>query len=126
MKTFLKTAGGVLFSWKFMLNLLVILIITCWVPLLSQTVEMRDGAGNLMQQATNTFRAYQSWWTVVRLAPGWKGHLNAVGLHLGLCFAITFAVWMVRSYSLRNLPEETVKTSKSDKGQVIQESPERE
>ena len=114
MKTLLKTAARVLLSWQFILNLLVILLITCWVPLLSQTVEMRDADGNLMQQTTNTFRAYQSWWTVVRLAPGWKGHLSAVGMHFGLCFAITFGVWVLRMQSFGKTPEEPVITDDTD------------
>jgi hypothetical protein len=114
MKTLLKTAARVLLSWQFILNLLVILLITCWVPLLSQTVEMRDADGNLMQQTTNTFRAYQSWWTVVRLAPGWKGHLSAVGMHFGLCFAITFGVWVLRMQSFGKTPEEAVNTDADD------------
>ncbi|NLV42935.1 MAG: hypothetical protein GXY07_00375 [Candidatus Hydrogenedentes bacterium] len=127
MKTLLKTAARVLLSWQFILNLLVILLITCWVPLLSQTVEMRDADGNLMQQATNTFRAYQSWWTVVRLAPGWRGHLSAVGMHFGLCFAITFGVWVwftairvLRTDPLLRPPEEL--TSGSAAGDDIQEA----
>lgn len=125
MKTLLKTAARVLLSWQFILNLLVILLITCWVPLLSQTVEMRDADGNLMQQTTNIFRAYQSWWTVVRLAPGWKGHLSAVGMHFGLCFAITFVVWVLRMQSFGKTSEETVNTGDADdKAQKAQDESE--
>ncbi len=87
-----------LLSWRFMLNLVLILLITCWVPLLSQTMEMRDSNGNLIQQVTKVSRAYQSWWVVLRLAPGAKSHAQAVALHFGLCFIITFSVWFIRMY----------------------------
>ena len=60
MKTLLKTCGQVLRSWPFLLNLAVILLLTCWLPLLTQTMEMRDGAGNLVQQNTITSRVYES------------------------------------------------------------------
>lgn len=105
MKTLLKTGGRVLCSWPFLLNLVVILLLTCWLPLLTQTMEMRDSAGNLVQQNTITSRIYESWWIVLRLAPGTKSHLGAVALHFGMCFAITFAVWVFRMYP-RQIPPE--------------------
>jgi len=98
MKTFLKTGVKVLLSWRFLLNFIVILLITCWVPLLSQTMEMRDSDGNLVQQVTKVSRVYQSWWVVLRLAPGTKSHLQAVALHFGMCFFISFFVWFIRLY----------------------------
>jgi len=101
MNACLRTGANVLLSWQFMLNLAVILVITCWVPLLSQTMEMRDSDGNLVQQSTRASRAYESWWVVLRLAPGTKTHLMAVALHLGMCFPITFVVWFIRMYPRR-------------------------
>lgn len=101
MNAILKTSGKVLLSKAFFINLAVILVITAWVPLLSQTVEMRDSDGNLLHQATTTSRAYESWWIVVRMAPGAKSHAKAVTLHFCLCFAISFGVWFIRLHSLR-------------------------
>lgn len=101
MKVLLKTCGQVLRSWPFLLNLAAILLLTCWLPLLTQTMEMRDGAGNLVQQNTITSRVYESWWIVIRMAPGMKGHLGAVALHFGMCFAITLGVWVIRMYPRR-------------------------
>ena len=100
MSVILKTSARVLMSWPFWLNLLVILVVTCWVPLLSQTMEMTDDAGNVLQQATITSRVYESWWIVIRNAPGAEAHRRAVGLHLGLSFAISFFVWFIRAYTI--------------------------
>lgn len=105
MKTLLKTCGRVLCSWPFLLNLVVILFVTCWLPLLSQTMEMRDSAGNLVQQNTITSRVYESWWIVIRMAPGMKSHLGAVALHFGMCFFITLCVWVIRMYPRQRPPE---------------------
>jgi hypothetical protein len=104
MSGLLATGRKVLFSWQFLLNVLVILIITCWIPLLTQTMEMRDSEGNLIQQVTKTSRAYESWWVVVRMAPGMKSHLRAVALHFGMCFFISFFVWFIRIYNLKESP----------------------
>ncbi len=98
MNACLRTGANVLLSWQFVLNLVLILLITCWVPLLSQTMEMRDSNGNLVQQSTRVSRVYESWWVVLKLAPGAKTHVRAVALHLGMCFIITFSVWFIRTY----------------------------
>ena len=116
MKTLLKTCGQVLRSWPFLLNLAVILLLTCWLPLLTQTMEMRDGAGNLVQQNTITSRVYESWWIVIRMAPGMKGHLGAVALHFGMCFFITLCVWVIRMYPRQESPKVEADNGDADAG----------
>ena len=77
------------------MNLAIILVATSWISLMSQTVTVRDGDGNIVQEATRTARLYESWWAVARRGPAMKSHGRAVSLHLGVCFIITFAVWYV-------------------------------
>ncbi len=101
MKRILQTAVAVVSSWRFLINFAVILLITAWVPLLSQTVTMSDDQGNVMHEAVTTSRVYQSWAVVLRQGPGMSGHLRAVALHAGMCFAIAFAVWFLALYSQR-------------------------
>ena len=60
MKTLLKTAARVLLSWQFILNLLVILLITCWVPLLSQTVEMLAPSASSLRTSSRRRRSSRS------------------------------------------------------------------
>ncbi len=102
MKRILQTAVAVVGSWRFIINFVVILLITSWVPLLSQTVTMSDDQGNVMHEAVTTSRVYQSWAVVLRQGPGMSGHLRAVALHAGMCFAIAFAVWFLALYSQRS------------------------
>ncbi len=114
MKAMLNTARDVIVSWRFLLNLVVILLITSWLPMLSQTVVMRDSDGNVMHESTVTSKLYQSWDAVLRMKPGMRPHLQAVSLHFGMCFAISFGVWYVTLHSRkRSVALETV--SKDDK-----------
>ena len=74
----LKNSLKILISWRFLLNIAVILVVTCWVPLVSQTMVVRDGDGKIIQERTDTARLYQSWWGVITLKPNLDTHLKAV------------------------------------------------
>jgi hypothetical protein len=106
LRRIIKTSRRVIFSWSFLLNLLFILLITCWITLLSQTIEMRDPDGNVLQQGIRTYRVWESWWTVVRFGPGWQSHLYAVAIHFGVSFFITYVVWLLRLLSFGKTPHD--------------------
>lgn len=95
MATLLKNSLKILISWRFLLNLAIILVLTCWIPLVSQTMVMRDTDGNIIQERTDTARLYQSWYGVLTLKPNLDTHLQAVLWHFGICFAMSYAVWFV-------------------------------
>ena len=71
---------------------------------MSQTMVVRDGDDNLVQENTITARLYESWWGVVTMKPGLSAHGKAVLWHLGICFAISFAVWLVTLRAWENPP----------------------
>jgi len=107
----LKNSFNVLISWRFLLNLLIILVATSWIPLMSQTMVVRDGDGNVIQESTTTARLYESWWGVVTMKPGLNAHGQAVLWHLGICFVISFAVWFM---TMRAWENSTVVTKQAD------------
>ena len=93
MITIFKNSLKILISWRFLLNLAIILVVTCWIPLVSQTMVVRDGDGNIVQERTDTARIYQSWWGVLTMKPNLDTHLQAVLWHFGICFVMSYAVW---------------------------------
>ena len=95
MTNLLKNSLKILVSWRFLLNLALILVITCWIPLVSQTMVMRDSDGNIIQERTDTARLYQSWWGVMTVKPNLDTHLQAALWHFGICFAMSYAVWWI-------------------------------
>lgn len=89
----LKNAARLLVSWRFLVNLVIILIVTSWIPLMSRTIVVRDDNNTVIQEVTITARLYESWWTMIRLAPGARHHARGVLWHVGICFVISFTVW---------------------------------
>lgn len=93
-----KIARGltILVSWRFLLCVLLIMIITAWVPLLSQTYTLQDADGNIFQQQTVKVRVWKSWTRIIHpRASDFFSHLYAVSAHLGICLLVTFLVWYV-------------------------------
>lgn len=91
----IKTSLKILISWRFLLNLAIILVVTCWIPLVSQTMVVRDDDGTIVQERTDTARLYQSWWDAITLKPNLDTHLKAVLWHFGICFVMSYAVWFI-------------------------------
>lgn len=98
----LKNSLKVLLSWRFLLNFVIIIVVTSWIPLMSQTMVVRDGDGNVIQENTITARLYESWWGVVTMKAGMNAHGKAVLWHLGICFVISFAVWFMTMRAWEN------------------------
>jgi hypothetical protein len=90
---------------RFWLNYVFILAVTSWAPLLTQNATLTGSDGKVLQQATVTVRAWQSWWSLFTKGPG-SGHGRAVVMHLGLCFIITAVVWFLMFRPVvQDLPE---------------------
>jgi len=79
------------FSVRFWVNYLVILGVTCWMPLLSHHAQMQDPDGTILQESFTRIPVYKSYWMLFQGGGQW--HLIAVAVHIGLCFVICFAVW---------------------------------
>ena len=79
-------------QWRFWVNLAVVLLVTCWIPLLEQTAVMKDQEGNILSQQTIQVRAWRSWAALATKGPS-LAHGKAVGLHFGLSFLMCFTVW---------------------------------
>jgi len=92
-------------EWRFWLNYLFILAVTSWVPLLKQTATMTGPDGTVLQQTTVSVRAYASWIALFTKGPG-VGQGQAVVMHLGLCFIITFFVWLMMFKPIAKNPPE--------------------
>lgn len=96
MNTVIRRSLSILRSWRFLANVAVILIITSWIPLLSQTYTLKDVDGTVLQERTQQVRAWVSWGRIIRpSAPDFYSHLYAVSIHLATCLVISFAVWYV-------------------------------
>jgi hypothetical protein len=76
---------------RFWLNYAVILVVTCWMPLLNTRVVMKDASGKVVEGVGQSVRVYQSYYQLLHGANYWHG--IAVALHLGICFIVAFAVW---------------------------------
>jgi hypothetical protein len=120
MKKFLGISCNVLRSWQFWINYAVILVLTIWVPMLTHTITMTDAEGNVIQTATQSSRLYQSWAAVLRWSAGAKEHLNAVLLHLALCFLISFLVWFF-SFRMRSQTPASEALSKAPGSENVQD-----
>lgn len=79
-------------QWRFWVNLAVVLLVTCWIPLLTQTAVMKDQEGNILSQQTIQVRVWRSWAALATQGPS-PAHGRAVGLHFGLSFLMCFTVW---------------------------------
>lgn len=97
----LQTAITVVRSWRFALNLVVILLITSWVPLMSKSITIRDEHGYIIHETMVSTPVYRSWRSILRWDPDVSGHLRAAALHFGLCFVVAFGVWYLTLYARR-------------------------
>lgn len=95
----------VLLMWRFWLNYAAILVLTCWVPVLSQTMVMTTQEGKEVSRQTVNIRAYHTWKTLVTEGPG-TSHDKGVLIHGGLCLAVTFAVWFALAGNRESKPAE--------------------
>ncbi|HOD95120.1 MAG TPA: hypothetical protein PK480_05445 [Candidatus Hydrogenedentes bacterium] len=102
MASFILRCRMVFFSWRFLLNLLLVLVITSWIPLLAQTYTLKDSNGVVLQEQTVKVRAWTSWRKMMKPgAPDFKSHLYAVSTHFGVCLLISFSVWFVTRRQLQ-------------------------
>lgn len=96
-------------QWRFWVNLAVVLAVTCWIPLLTQTAVMKDQEGTILNQTTIQVRAWRSWVALVTQGPS-LAHGKAVGLHFGLSFLMCFTVWYLaagRDLRAEQTPQDT-------------------
>lgn len=98
------------FSVRFWINYLIILGVTCWVPLLSHRARMQDPDGTVLQESFTRIPVYRSYWMLLHGGSRW--HLIAVAVHLSLCFVICFAVWyfVLRASTRPETPSEECAT----------------
>lgn len=104
-----KTRMRDVLSRRFLLNYVIILLITCWFPLITQTVVAQDENGVVLSETVSHIMICRSYMNVIRevFTPGagnadteatdWAvdADLVAVLVHLVLCFVISYIVWYV-------------------------------
>lgn len=104
MASFILRCRTVLFSWRFLLNLLLVLVCTSWIPLLAQTYTLKDPDGVVLQEQTVKVRVWTSWRKMMNPgAPDFMSHLYAVSAHFGVCLLISFSVWSVTRRQMRKI-----------------------
>jgi len=95
------------FSWRFLVNYVMVLLVTCWIPLVQNRAALVDAEGNVLEEEVTSVRLYRSYYiagqnlihpkarTETEAAKGntIERNLLAVLMHLFLCFAISYCVW---------------------------------
>lgn len=100
-------------QWRFWLNYAVVLAVTSWIPLLAQKAVMTDQQGNVLNEVLIKVPLWRSWAALFTHGPG-AGHGLSVAVHLGLCFAVTFSVWLFLALIRPDTPAETQKDNGND------------
>jgi hypothetical protein len=78
-------------SRAFLLNFLVVLVVTCWIPLTTLRATMTNEAGEIQAETVRSIPLYESYYRF--FTSFHSSYLQAILLHWGICFAISFAVW---------------------------------
>ncbi len=81
------------FSFRFWVNYVFILAVSCWLPMSSLRSVMRDPSGAVIQEHVQQIRVYVSYGRLFRHFS--SADLIAVLLHLGISFVVCFLVWYV-------------------------------
>jgi hypothetical protein len=90
-------------SRAFMLNYLVVLVVTCWIPLTTLRATMTNEAGEIQAETVRSIPLYESYYRF--FTSFHSSYLHAILLHWGICFAISFGVWW---FVLRTAPKAIV------------------
>ena len=81
-----KAPGTSVFRFRFWLNLVVVLVATCWIPLVSMKVSNGvDGSERVA--LVPVYRCYQALWVQPNLIA-----ITAVTIHLAVAFFISYVV----------------------------------
>lgn len=78
-------------SRPFLINYLVVLVVTCWIPLTTIRATMTNELGEVQAETVRSIPLYESYYRF--FTSFHTTYLQAILLHWGLCFAISFAVW---------------------------------
>lgn len=78
-------------SWAFAINYLVVLLVTCWIPLTTIRATMTNEAGEVQAETVRSIPLYESYYRLVTTFH--TAYLQAVLLHWGICLAISVGVW---------------------------------
>ncbi len=108
-----KSLARRVLQWRFWLNFAVVLAVTSWIPLLAQKAVLSDRDGNILNETLIKVPLWRSWAALFTHGPG-AGHGLSVAVHLGLCFAVTFAVWLIVLKVRPDAPVETQKDGTND------------
>lgn len=100
-------------QWRFWLNFAVVLAVTSWIPLLAQKAVLSDRDGTVLSETLIKVPVWRSWSVLFTHGPG-AGHGLSVAIHLGLCLAVTFAVWLIVLMVRSDAPVDKQKDNEND------------
>ena len=85
----------------FWINWVVILLATCWIPLLKVRAVMEGPDGQVVSESEVTYASWQS--LRVLLTAGWSWmHARSLAMHVGIAFVVALGVWLVLQPGQRN------------------------
>ncbi|HOQ90536.1 MAG TPA: hypothetical protein PLO53_07115 [Candidatus Hydrogenedentes bacterium] len=77
----------------FWINWVVILLATCWIPLLRVKAVMEGPDGKVVSESVVSYAPWQS--LRVLLTAGWSWmHARSLAMHAGIAFAVALIVWL--------------------------------
>ncbi|HOJ67380.1 MAG TPA: hypothetical protein PK379_12120 [Candidatus Hydrogenedentes bacterium] len=85
----------------FWLNWVVILLATCWIPLLKVKAVMEGPDGKVVSESVVSYAPWQS--ARVLLTVGWSWmHARSLATHAGIAFVVALVVWLALQPGRRN------------------------
>jgi hypothetical protein len=86
--------SAVLCRPAFWINWGVILLATCWIPLLKVRAVMEGPDGKVVSESVVSYAPWQS--LRVLLTTGWSWmHARSLAMHAGIAFVVALAVWLM-------------------------------
>jgi hypothetical protein len=79
----------VLLAPGFWINFLATLLLTCWLPGVKSVLKTEDGT--VIQELSVPL--YHCYWRLIQGEYS-RETLQAMGMHLGIVFIVTFAIWL--------------------------------